>query len=343
MNTESDDYDSPWKEILEKYFREFTEFFFPEVAEGIDWKQGYIFLDKELQQVVRDATLGRRLVDKLAQVWQKDGKESWVLAHVEIQGQEETDFTKRMFVYNYRIFDRYDKPVVSLAVLADKRKTWCPNHFEYKLWGCEMEFSFPVAKLTDYLLYWKELEKDDNPFALVVMAHLKTQETRHNSEDRRKWKLYLIKMLYKRGYKRQDIINLFLFIDWLMRLPKEAEQSLWEEMYNFEKEGKMKYISSIERIGFQKGKQEGRQEGRVEGRQEGRIEGRQEVIRESLLEMIEMGLSIRFGVKGFKFLPKVQVIEDIKHLKIIKEAIKTINDLDEIETLVDWQPDLKAS
>jgi len=40
MNTQSDDYDSPWKDILEAYFREFTEFFFPEVAEGIDWKRG---------------------------------------------------------------------------------------------------------------------------------------------------------------------------------------------------------------------------------------------------------------------------------------------------------------
>ena len=61
------DYDSPWKEMLELYFQEFMAFFFPEIATEIEWEAGYEFLDKELQQVVRDADLGRRIADKLAQ------------------------------------------------------------------------------------------------------------------------------------------------------------------------------------------------------------------------------------------------------------------------------------
>ena len=54
------DYDSPWKEVLERYFAAFTAFFFPTVHEGIDWARGHAFLDKELQQSARDARLGRR-------------------------------------------------------------------------------------------------------------------------------------------------------------------------------------------------------------------------------------------------------------------------------------------
>ncbi|MBI4595163.1 MAG: hypothetical protein HY730_02165 [Candidatus Tectomicrobia bacterium] len=69
------DYDSPWKEVLEAYFKEFLVFFFPAVYDGIDWSRPYGFLDKELQRVVRDAQLGRRLVDKLVKVWRKDGEE----------------------------------------------------------------------------------------------------------------------------------------------------------------------------------------------------------------------------------------------------------------------------
>jgi len=65
------DYDSPWKEILERYFSEFMLFFFPEAHEAIDWTKGYAFLDKELQQVVRDAETGARHVDKLVQVTKK--------------------------------------------------------------------------------------------------------------------------------------------------------------------------------------------------------------------------------------------------------------------------------
>jgi hypothetical protein len=59
--------------------------------------------------VVRDAELGRRLADKLAQVWLRDGADAWVLVHVEVQGQEERAFAKRMFTYYYRILDRYDR------------------------------------------------------------------------------------------------------------------------------------------------------------------------------------------------------------------------------------------
>jgi len=44
----SDDYDSPWKNILESYFEEFMQFFFPDAAKDIDWSPGYEFWDKEL-------------------------------------------------------------------------------------------------------------------------------------------------------------------------------------------------------------------------------------------------------------------------------------------------------
>ncbi|NJM11632.1 MAG: hypothetical protein HC889_06900 [Synechococcaceae cyanobacterium SM1_2_3] len=43
-----DDYDSPWKTLLERYFPAFLEWFFPAVAADIDWKRGHEFLDKEL-------------------------------------------------------------------------------------------------------------------------------------------------------------------------------------------------------------------------------------------------------------------------------------------------------
>ena len=208
MSEQSDDYDSTWKKILETYFRDFVTFFFPVVAEEVDWSKGYSFLDKELQQVVQDAELGRRRADKLVQVWRKDGNEAWVLVHVEVQGQERSDFAKRMFVYNYRIFDRYDRPVASLAVLSDERTGWRPDHFGYELWGCKVGINFPVAKVLEHADRWDELEASDNPFATVVMAHLKTRDTHNDEESRKRWKLYLVRRLYERGYRREDVITL---------------------------------------------------------------------------------------------------------------------------------------
>src|SRR5258706_1219502 len=157
MTTLPDEYDSPWKEALERYLADFLAFFFPQAHAEIDWSRGYAFLDKELQQVVRDAELGRRLADKLVQVWLRDGAEAWVLVHIEIQSQEERAFAHRMFTYHYRLFDRYNRQVVSLAVLGDERVSWRPDTFGYARWGCDLRFRFPVVKLLDYRERWEAL------------------------------------------------------------------------------------------------------------------------------------------------------------------------------------------
>ncbi len=70
------------------------------------WEQGFEFLDQELRQVVRDAELGKRFVDKLVKIYRTGGEETWILIHLEIQSQYEAGFAERIYVYNYRIYDR---------------------------------------------------------------------------------------------------------------------------------------------------------------------------------------------------------------------------------------------
>ena len=257
------DYDSPWKEMLDAYFPDFMAFFFPEAYNDIDWTRGYESLDTELQQVVRDAALGTRLADKLMKVWRRDGIEQMVLLHTEIQGDRDTDFPKRMYVYNYRLFDRYDRPVVSLAVLGDSSARWRPTRYEYHLWGCRVGIAFLVVKLRDYRERWAELEASDNPFATVVMAHLQNRATRRDPEGWLQGKLLLVRRLYERGYARQDILELFRFIDWVLTLPLGLERRFQVELTQFEAERQMPYITSIERMGREQGLQQGLQQGEV--------------------------------------------------------------------------------
>lgn len=54
------DNDSPWKEILEAYFPQAMQFFFPQTAALINWERPHEFLDKEFQQIAREAEQGRR-------------------------------------------------------------------------------------------------------------------------------------------------------------------------------------------------------------------------------------------------------------------------------------------
>ncbi|YAG14829.1 Transposase [Nostoc sp. DSM 114161] len=156
---------------------------------------------QELQQVVRDAELGKRLIDKLVKIYRIGGEESWLLIHVEVQSQEETDFPRRMFVYNYRIFDRYNRSVASLAVLGDENIKWRPNQFGYELFGCTVDFQFPVIKLLDYQQQISELEASRNPFATVVMAHLAAMQTKSDRLQRKQQKLALVRRLYEQGFE----------------------------------------------------------------------------------------------------------------------------------------------
>ncbi|MDZ8105445.1 MAG: DUF4351 domain-containing protein [Nostoc sp. DedQUE12a] len=262
------DNDSPWKEILEAYFPQAMQFFFPQTAALIDWERPHQFLDKEFQQITREAELGRRYADKLVKVWLLQGEEIWLLIHVEIQATSENTFAERMFSYHLRIFDKFAQPAISLAILCDADSTWRPNQYSYNYPDCGLHFRFGTVKLLDYQNRWAELEASDNPFATVVMAHLKTQQTTKQLGERKTWKFSLIRRLYEQGLQEKDIRNLYRFIDWVMILPKALEAQFWQEFKQFEQEHTMSYITTGERIGYERGKEEGKQEGKQQGKQE---------------------------------------------------------------------------
>ncbi|MFI3197386.1 MAG: cytosolic protein, partial [Methylococcaceae bacterium] len=230
METVNDNYDSPWKEAVEHYFPEFIEFYFPEANAQIDWSKEHFFLDQELRAVVQDAELGKRFVDKLVRVTLLNGDEKWIYIHIEVQGTRQAEFAERMFVYNYRLYDRYRRPIASMAVLADEHANWRPDYFSYGVLGSETSIRFPIAKLTDYHDKVNELLAADNSFAIVTATHILTQRTRKNDEERYQAKRLLVRLLYQRKWDKQRVIDLFSVIDWMMRLPEELEQQLWQEI-----------------------------------------------------------------------------------------------------------------
>jgi hypothetical protein len=134
--------------------------------------------------VVQDAELGRRHADVLVRVTTREGTGSHVFVHVEVQGGREADFARRMFVYHYRLFDRFDSPVASFAVLADDDPAWRPAQFEFEALGLRHSVQFGVAKLLDHEPRLEHLHDDPNPFALVTAAHLMTRRTRGDDLQR---------------------------------------------------------------------------------------------------------------------------------------------------------------
>ena len=168
-----------------------------------------------------------------------------------------------------------------------------------------MSFRFPVVKLLEFKQQWSALAASRNPFATVVMAHLQALETRQNRKKRKEAKLALTKRLYEQGYQREDIINLFKFIDWLMSLPTELEQEFQQELNQYEEEKRMPYITSVERMGMEKG------------------------MRESVIDALE----IRFENVPSELVNKISQIQDTSLLKnLLRQAIT----LDSISDFQDY-------
>ncbi|MBJ7297091.1 MAG: hypothetical protein JHC73_12420 [Dolichospermum sp.] len=308
-------YDESWKEALNEYFESFLIFFFPEVHQLIDWTQTPRSLDKELQEITASSATEKRIADKLYQVWLLDKRVIWILIHIEIQSQYEVDSGERMYVYNYRSFDLYHKPVVSLAVLGDESNKWRPNTYNYAIGGCEVSLKFPIAKLLDYESRWQELETNTNPFAIIVMAHLKTKATTGNLSEREQWKWTLIRGLYERGLNKEQIVKLFKIIDMMMTLPEQLQQKLVKKINSFEEERKMPFISPTEQMAIERGKEIGKEIGALQNAR----------------NYIKTVLQARRGEVSLEIIVSLSLISNLSILDEMLKLAVTVNSLNDFK------------
>ncbi|WP_404783609.1 Rpn family recombination-promoting nuclease/putative transposase [Altericista sp. CCNU0014] len=314
MTESRSDLDSPWKDILRAYFPPAIAFFFPQTAALIDWSKPYEFLDKEFQAVSQDAAVGRRYADQLVKVWLKGGTELWLLLHLEVQSQSETEFEERMFIYSLRIFDQFRQVPISLAILCDESLSWRPSCYEANYPDTSLNFKFGTVKLLDWRDRMDELESSDNPFATVVMAHLKVIETKRDVDRRKNWKFRLTRGLYEKGYERQEILDLYRFIDWILVLPEAVEREFWQELQVFEEERKVTYVTNAERFGIEKGLKQGIEQGAVQ-------EARSLILRL---------LSRRVGILPSEVRSQVESLS-IDRLESLGEALLDFSDLSDLE------------
>ncbi len=288
------DKDSPWKEALDQLLEPALRLLFPAVHARIDWDRGWQSLDGELQKIVRDAKIGRRLADKLFRVHLRGGGEVWVALHLEVQGQVDQGLLGRVRVYRYRIHDRYGVPVASLVVLADDRPGWRPDVFEEEVLGCRERLEVPTVKLLDFEPRAGGLLADPNPFALVVLAHLASIRTRSAPRTRLQWRWRLTRNLYQRGYDRPGVLQLLRFLDWLLALPTELEERYAERHAWLEKEMNMPYRMKFE----------------LEAERRGEARGEARGLRLAALSVLE----VRFAPLPADLPPRLDAVTDVARL-----------------------------
>jgi hypothetical protein len=145
---------------------------------------------------------------------------------------------------------------------------------------------------------------------VVVAAHLAAQRTGTDMAQRHRLKWQLTRRLYDHGYRREDILELYRLIDWLMRLPEDLEKEFRRELHDYEQERVMPYVTSIERL----------------GRQEGRIQALQETI----LDVLEA----RFGAVPYRLREQIQALQDEAALKRFHRQAVQVGGLEEFTRAV---------
>ena len=108
---------------------------------------------------------------------------------------------------------------------------------------------------------------------------------------------------------QKRIVQLFRFIEWLLRLPPELEDRTWREIRAFEEAEQMTYITYGERIGLERGRSEG------------------------LQEAIAFGIELKFDDAGTDLLPEIRQIADLTILHGIMARLKTAATLDDVRAV----------
>ncbi len=262
--------DSAWKEIIEKFFEELLGLLFPDIHDAIDFSKTPEFLNTEMRPIAPFSDMGNRTADVLVKVQLKSGTYSYIriFIHIEVQAEPREYFMERMYIYNYRYYDKrleIGTPVISVAILTDDDDNYRPDEYRVSFCGFDLRMKIPVVKIMDFK--WKKehrerLEKATGPMALVIKAQIKSIELKKAGEDTRYETVKeLIRECYRAGYSSADIYPLVKFIEWVIRISRENEKRLKEEIVKIEEDYNMPYLASWERSARRKGKIEGYEEG----------------------------------------------------------------------------------
>ncbi len=318
------DYDTLWKEVVQKLFPDMLALLFPEIHQAIDWGQPYEFLNVELPKLLLEAPGGSRRPDIVAKVRLQSGEPILVVLHVEIQVSQDPNFAERMFIYFYHLRERDRLPVLSLAILADANRNWHPKRYEYRLFNTSVQFEYETVKLLE--LDENQLRESTNPTALFVLAHLATLKHRGNYELMANEKRWLFRKMLEGGYNATQIRYLFKVVDYFMNLPPELEREVDAIVEEVRRKQKRSWLSPWERRVLERGARKGLMDGLQQGLQQG--------IQQGLRKAIQANLEVRFGQIPVEVLNLIQQVSRESELdKLLRQSIQ-VESLEQFKALL---------
>lgn len=243
------DHDRLFKELISTFFVEFLDLFIPEILTYLE-QDSITFLDKE---IFTDITAGERYEADLIVKAKFRSHESFFLIHIENQAHQQADFSKRMFRYFSRLYEKFDLPIYPVVLFSYKYpKTTEPNYHQVAFPNkVVLQFNYDAIQLNQ--LNWRDFVQQANPVASALMAKMNIADS-----DRPRVKLECLRLLATLRLNPAKMQLISGFIDSYLRLNEREEQLFQAEIDKIEprkKETTMEIVTSWMEKGIEQGKQ----------------------------------------------------------------------------------------
>ena len=138
-------HDVLFKQLLETFFIEFIDLFFPQVSQLMDQNQhpkGIRFLQQEVITDVLDKE--KHIIDILVET-KLAGEDGLILIHVENQSQRVPGYNRKMFKYFARLYEKHQKKILPIVIYAHDANVIEPDNLQ-------VEFSFSACSKSMFVV-----------------------------------------------------------------------------------------------------------------------------------------------------------------------------------------------
>jgi Domain of unknown function (DUF4351) len=186
------------------------------------------------------------------------GQASYFIIHIEHQGKFGKGFDKRVFNYFALLHRDYDLPIYPIVIFSHRSPKLAGDRsysVAFPDWEV-LRFNYRAIRLNH--LAWQDFVGKANPVASAFMAKMKIRKA-----DRLLVKFECLRGLTELNLNPAQLHLLLGFVDTYLDLDAGENTRLLEQLGRIEGKGKedaMQIVTSWERQGIAKGRQEGRQE-----------------------------------------------------------------------------------
>ncbi|OXS62630.1 transposase [Cohnella sp. CIP 111063] len=261
------DHDRLYKELLQTFFREFMELFFPKISSAIDYSH-VKFLSEEVFSDLAGGTTER--VDLVIEtVLLEDcglghGPESkaLIIVHLEPQSYYQETFPERMFLYSSKLFEKYRRRILPIAIFSHSRQAYEPSRFGWM---------FPFLNVMTFKYFsiqlrkkkWRRFIRTDNPVAAALLSSMG-----YNKKERVAVKFEFLRMVTRLQLDPARMKLLTVFFESYLQLTAAENERLIKKIDRtnlIEEAALMEWMTSWEKKGREEGIREGIREGIKEG------------------------------------------------------------------------------